>query len=105
MTDSKPVSKDYLAQRVRSQLGGSLSQARVIVDTVFDAITHELIQGHSVRLVGFGLFVTRQRVSRRGRNPKTGQSIQLPITKTVGFTPSTRIRHILNGNFTSYDRV
>ena len=61
------------------------SDAERIVSTVFDEIAQALAQGSRVELRGFGVFSTRRRRARPGRNPRTGETIRLPETKTPCF--------------------
>jgi len=86
------LSKRLIGDEVAKQFGFSQAMGRAVVDAVFATMTHALSQRHSIRVVGFGHFVLRNRVARRGRNPQTGQSIPLPVTTTVGFIPSVGLK-------------
>ncbi|NBV83583.1 HU family DNA-binding protein [bacterium] len=87
----------------REQLSVVLSQrcdltktkAREILDSLTEIVAEELVQGKDVLLVGFGRFTVRERAARKGRNPKTGATIALPTTKSVGFVPSKGLRFAL----------
>ena len=84
----------------REQLSVVLSQrcdltknkAREILDSLTEIVAEELVQGQDVLLVGFGRFTLRERAARKGRNPKTGATIALPNTTSVGFVPSKGLR-------------
>ena len=66
--------------------------AKEAVDSTFDNVVKALRKGDKVVVSGFGTFVIRGRKARKGRNPKTGQSIQLPSMNTVGFIASKGIK-------------
>lgn len=59
--------------------------ARAYTDAVLTAIATALGNGDDVALQGFGVFEVRERSARAGRNPKTGEAISIPASKTVGF--------------------
>jgi len=66
--------------------------AKEAVDSAFDNITQALQKGEKVVISGFGTFIIRSRKARTGRNPKTGQTIQLPSMNTVGFIAAKGIK-------------
>ena len=66
--------------------------AKDAVDSTFDNVITAMRKGEKVVISGFGTFVIRGRKARKGRNPKTGQSIQLPTMNTVGFIASKGIK-------------
>ncbi len=69
--------------------------ANEAVDAVFDQVAKSLARGEKVVFSGFGTFVIRTRRARHGRNPKTGQSMQLPAMKTIGFIASKSLKKIV----------
>jgi integration host factor subunit beta len=66
------------------------------LDTFFDEITERLAQGGRVELRGFGAFSTRQRDARKGRNPRTGASVDVPQKHVPYFKPGKDMRSRLN---------
>lgn len=66
------------------------------VDTFFDEITQRLSDGGRVELRGFGAFSTRHRESRRGRNPRTGENVDVPEKRVPYFKPGKEMRARLN---------
>jgi nucleoid DNA-binding protein len=72
----------------------SNQEARRIVDLIFNIIKHQLLVGEEIHIVGFGTLEVVQRRSRRGRNPVTGEAIQLPERRTLIFRPSRAIRSV-----------
>jgi len=68
------------------------------LDTFFDEITERLAQGGRVELRGFGAFSTRQRDARKGRNPRTGESVDVPEKRAPYFKPGKEMRARLNAH-------
>ncbi|MBT2288596.1 HU family DNA-binding protein [Paenibacillus albidus] len=62
------------------------------VDAVFEAITEALQSGDKVQLVGFGNFEVRERSARKGRNPQTGEEIEIPSSKVPAFKPGKALK-------------
>ncbi|MFZ1742905.1 MAG: integration host factor subunit beta [Pontixanthobacter sp.] len=67
-----------------------------VVDIFFDEITKRLAEGGRVELRGFGAFSTRDREARAGRNPRTGDSVQVPSKRVPYFKPGKEMRERLN---------
>jgi len=72
-------------------------QCEVIVNSIFDAIRDALVAGDKVELRGFGSFKVRQRGSRDGRNPKTGEPVHVPPKTVPYFKPGKELRERVNG--------
>ena len=68
----------------------------VIVDTIFDAVIGALKSGDKIEIRGFGSFRIRQRNPRMGRNPKTGEKVEVPAKKVPYFKPSKELRDLVN---------
>ncbi len=73
-----------------------LEEVETIVDTFFDSIVEQLAEGGRVELRGFGAFSTRARESRTGRNPRTGESVDVDAKKVPYFKPGKEMRERLN---------
>ena len=69
-----------------------------VVEVFFDEITQRLAEGGRVELRGFGAFSTRARDARKGRNPRTGQTVEVPGKRVPYFKPGKEIRQRLNGD-------
>jgi integration host factor subunit beta len=69
-----------------------------IVDTFFDEIAGRLASGGRVELRGFGAFSTREREARKGRNPRTGESVSVPGKRVPYFKPGKEMRARLNSD-------
>lgn len=73
-----------------SELGKK--EATKAVDAVFEAIATALQNGEKVQLVGFGNFEIRERSARKGRNPQTGEEIEIPASKIPAFKPGKALK-------------
>jgi len=67
-----------------------------VLDTFFDEIGKRLAEGGRVELRGFGAFSTRERGARKGRNPRTGESVDVPEKKVPYFKPGKEMRRLVN---------
>ena len=67
-----------------------------VVDVFFEEITQRLAEGGRVELRGFGTFSTRERDARTGRNPRTGDSVEVPAKRVPYFKPGKEMRERLN---------
>jgi integration host factor subunit beta len=67
-----------------------------VVDTVFDAVIQALQAGDKIEIRGFGSFRIRQRKPRTGRNPKTGDKVEVPAKRVPYFKPSKELRDLVN---------
>ena len=79
------MNKDDLIGKIATNIGISKTDAAKSVDAVFSTITSTLKSGNEVRLVGFGTFLVTNRAATTGRNPRTGESIQIPAKKVPKF--------------------
>lgn len=79
------MNKNELVTAVASATGLSKADAAKAVDGVFHAITEALKKGDEVRLVGFGTFNVAERAQSEGRNPRTGEKIEIPASKLPKF--------------------
>ncbi|AKO93972.1 MULTISPECIES: HU family DNA-binding protein [Priestia] len=70
----------------------SKKDATKAVDAVFDTILDALKEGDKVQLIGFGNFEVRERAARKGRNPQTGDEIEIPASKVPAFKPGKALK-------------
>ena len=75
----------------------SKADARKLVDGVFAAITDAAAKGEEISLNGFGKFKVKDSPAREGRNPATGETIQIAAAKKLAFTPAKAVKDRLNG--------
>jgi nucleoid DNA-binding protein len=89
------MTKADLARTVYERHGGLTNrEALHFVDLVFDLIKDQLIKGESIHIVGFGTLEVVKRKPRRGRNPITGDEINLPGRRALVFRPSRSMRSV-----------
>jgi len=86
------VNKSHLVAHVASELRTSRLGAARLVDTVLDGIRKGLREDESVTIAGFGTFEVKSRKARLGRNPHTGEPIQIEAGKRVGFRMGKALR-------------
>jgi DNA-binding protein HU-beta len=91
------MNKNEFIDRVAEIAGINKAESMRAVDAVFDAITDALRKGDDIRLVGFGTFSAAQRKAREGRNPRTGETIQIAASKQPKFSPGKGLKDALNG--------
>jgi len=90
------VNKTELVASVASKADISKEAAAEAVDATFDNITSALRSGDTVRIVGFGNFQVAQRKASTGRNPRTGESIQIPASKVPKFKAGKALKEAVN---------
>ncbi len=90
------MNKNEFIDRVADMAGMNKAEATRAVDAVFDAITDALRKGDDVRLVGFGTFSAAQRKAREGRNPRTGETINIPASIQPKFSAGKGLKDALN---------
>ena len=86
------MNKSAIVARVAARMGLNKVTAEGAVDTVFEAIAEGLAKEEQVRIAGFGVFGTRSRAARTGRNPRTGESLPIPASKSPSFKAAKRLR-------------
>jgi DNA-binding protein HU-beta len=90
------VNKNDLIANVSSSSGLSKTDAAKAVDSVFDAIGDSLKGGQEVRLVGFGTFSVARRAATQGRNPRTGEKIQIAASNQPKFKAGKGLKSLVN---------
>ncbi len=90
------VTRKELAAAINDKLGVSQRNGAELVDKIFAVMKDTLISGESIKLVQFGTLTVRDKAPRRGRNPRTGESMTITKRKMVSFRPSKRLREQLN---------
>ncbi len=86
------MNKADLADKVQGVLGGTKVQAEQVVETLIDTITGALKKGDEVSIAGLGIFSTKMRPARTGRNPRTGASIQVPAMRVPKFRAAKALK-------------
>ncbi len=86
------MNKQDLAAKVHDMLGGTKVQAEEVVEMVIASITKALKSGDEVSIAGLGIFSTKMRPARTGRNPRTGATIQVPAMRVPKFRPAKALK-------------
>ncbi|MFQ5451979.1 MAG: HU family DNA-binding protein [Candidatus Paceibacterota bacterium] len=86
------MTKADLVAQVAKQTNLTNKAAKDAVNGVFNTISDAMKRGEKVVVTGFGTFLVRRRAARKGRNPQTGAEIQIPATKTPGFTAGKSLK-------------
>jgi integration host factor subunit beta len=91
-----PMTKADLIDEVSRLAELTRKDSEVIVETIFDSVVRSLRAGDKIEIRGFGSFRTRQRKPRVGRNPKTGERVEVPAKKIPFFKPSKELKDLVN---------
>ncbi len=91
------MNKNELIEAVADQIDGTKADAAKAVDAIFDTISNQLKKGQEVRLVNFGTFLVTNRKQTTGRNPRTGEKINIPASKQPKFRPGKVLKEAING--------
>jgi integration host factor subunit beta len=91
------MTKADLIEEVSRVVEMTRKESEVIVETIFDSIVRALRGGDKIEIRGFGSFRTRQRQARIGRNPKSGDRVDVPAKRIPFFKPSKELRDLVNG--------
>ncbi len=91
------MTKSVLIEKIAEKLDGlSKKQTEVIVETIFESVKEALAKGGKVEIRGFGNFRLRSRNARKARNPKTGESVEVPPKKVPYFKVGKELREMVN---------
>ncbi|EQB16716.1 MULTISPECIES: HU family DNA-binding protein [Sphingobium] len=85
-----------LADALAAESGVSKAEARKAVDAVFAAIAQAAASGEEISLNGFGKFKVKETAAREGRNPATGETIQIAAARKLTFAPAKAVKDKLN---------
>ena len=90
------MTKADIVEALYEKVGFSKKEAADLVELVFDTLKGTLAQGQKIKISGFGNFVVREKRSRVGRNPQTGESIEISARRVLTFRPSQVLRAEVN---------
>ena len=91
------MNKGDLAAAVADKTGMSKAAATQAVEAVFGCITDSLKAGQEVRVLGFGNFTVTKRAASTGRNPQTGETMEIAASKAPAFKPAAAFKNAVNG--------
>jgi integration host factor subunit beta len=90
------MTKADLVEQVAKEAEMTKKDAEQLVEVVFDSIVGALNKGDKIELRGFGSFRVRERNARKGRNPKTGETVSIPAKRVAYFKPGKELKEIVN---------
>ena len=91
------MNKTDLVRHVADEAGMTRAAAGAAVDAMLSGVAGSLSRGEAVTLPGFGTFLTRDRPARTGRNPRTGESVEIAASTVPAFKPGKPLRDAVNG--------
>lgn len=86
------MNKADIVDKVHSVLGSTKADAERAVETMIDCVVSSLKSGEEVSVAGLGIFATKARPARQGRNPRTGETIHIAATRTPKFRPAKALK-------------
>jgi len=93
----RTMTKAEIVDAVYDKVGGfSKKEAAEVVEEVFEAMKDVLVRGEKIKVSGFGNFVVRSKKERIGRNPQTGEQIEISARRVLNFKPSQVLKAVLN---------
>lgn len=89
------MNKTDLVKAVSVQAELTQKDAAKAVDAIFETISNTLAQNEKIQLIGFGTFEVRERAARKGRNPQTGEEIEIAASKVPAFKPGKELKEAI----------
>ena len=89
------MNKTDLVKAVSVQAELTQKDAAKAVDAIFETISNTLAQNEKIQLIGFGTFEVRERAARKGRNPQTGEEIDIAASKVPAFKPGKELKEAI----------
>jgi integration host factor subunit alpha len=89
------MTKADLVEKIFEKIGLSKKEAQEIIEILFDTMKQAFVEGESVKISGFGTFNVRQKMSRRGRNPKTGDDLEITPRRVITFRASNQLKSVV----------
>lgn len=90
------MTKADIIEQIYEKIGFSKKESSEIVELVFDTMKDTLEKGEKIKISGFGNFVVRSKNPRVGRNPQTGEEIEISARRVLTFRPSQVLKEVLN---------
>jgi integration host factor subunit alpha len=90
------LTKDALIELIRDKVGYPVKEAKEILEMILEEVKAKLEKGKEVKISGFGKWIVKEKRSRPGRNPHTGQKIEITARRVVTFHPSDKLRDCVN---------
>ena len=90
------IRKNELADILVEKTGSTKKEAKEFINVLIETITEQLASGDKVKLIGFGTFLTKKRETKQGRNPVTGETINIPASIMPVFKPGKSLKDKAN---------
>ena len=90
------LTKDALIEMIREKVGFPVTEAKEILEIILEEVKLKLEEGQDVKISGFGKWTVKEKNSRPGRNPHTGERIEISARRVVTFSPSDKLRNAVN---------
>jgi len=90
------MKKSEMISVIAEKTGVSKTEAEKVFNATFDMFKEELAKGEKVSVAGFGTFKISERAAREGRNPLTGEKLQIAASKSVSFKAGTELKKVVN---------
>lgn len=89
------MTKADLVEIIFEKVGLSKKEAQDIIEIIFDTIKQSFVEGESVKIPGFGTFNVRKKAARRGRNPQTGDELEISPRRVLTFKASNQLKGLI----------
>ena len=86
------MTKADIANQITEKVGLPQKESQEIVEIILDSILDTLVEGESVKITGFGTFNVSQKSARRGRNPQTGEDLEIAPRRVISFKTSNQLK-------------
>ena len=90
------MTKADLVNKIFEQIGGTKKESADLIEKLFDVMKNTILGGESIKISGFGNFIVRTKKPRIGRNPQTGETIEISARRVLTFKPSQVLRDGVN---------
>lgn len=90
--ENESMNKSELIYQVKQKVNMPKKDVALVIDTMLNTITDTLKKGETIQIMGFGSFEVRSLSARKGRNPKTGETIQIKARKRAAFKPGKALK-------------
>ena len=90
------MTKADLVNKIFEQIGGTKKESADLVEKLFDVMKNTILEGDSIKISGLGNFIVRNKKPRVGRNPQTGETIEISARRVLTFKPSQVLRDAVN---------
>jgi len=97
------LTKDALIEMIRDKVGFPVKEAKEILEIILEEVKLKLEEGKEVKISGFGKWTVKEKRSRPGRNPHTGDRIEISARRVVTFHPSDKLRDSVNKAYAERD--